>query len=174
MRKVQHFLIQFGEKLGTQMRGLPLILRKIIFIPVTPVQHGRERKREREIEHLLHACVTSLLTKMQNKLGYDIRGWDLHTWFQLPISSKPHAKLFKDNQSKLKIKTEYMERGLFFSFLFSVLTSWWIRTFSINFLPVLLFYVDAKFTTNMLFPFYQYYLFFFFLLNLLEKMLFPF
>ena len=148
--KYEIFYFGLEKNLVHRLKGfLSSIGRKIIFIPVTPVQHGteREREREREREHLLHACVTNILTKMQNKLGYDIRWWDLHTWLQLPISPMPHAKLFKDNLSKLKLKTVFMERGLFFSFLFSVLTSWWVGTFS----------------------FFCYYYFFMLLLNLLQN-----
>ena len=141
--------------------------------------HSRDsrptRQREREREHLLHAYVTSLLTKVQNKLGYDIRWWDLHTWFQLPISPKPHAKLFKDNLSKFKIKTWYKERGLFFSFLFSVLSlPGGSEPFPLTFYQYYFFMLLLNLLQKCCFLFTSTTFFFFLVLNLLEKMLFPF
>ena len=122
--------------------------------------HSRDsrpaRQREREIEHLLHACVTSLLTKMQNKLGYDIDDGIYIRGSNFQSVPSHMLNFLKTTCQNSKSKPGTWNVVFFFSFLFSVLTTWWIGTFSFNFLPVLLFYVVAKFTTKMLFPFYQY------------------
>lgn len=172
MSKVQRLLIRFGEKLGTQIRGFPLIWRKIIFIPVTPVQHGRER--EREIEHLLHACVTSLLTKMQNKLGYDIddgiyiRGSNFQS---VPSHMLNFLKTTCQN-SKSKPGT----RNVVFSFRFFSQFSLpgGSEPFPLTFYQYYFFMLLLNLLQKCCFLFTSTTFFFFLVLNLLEKMLFPF
>lgn len=127
--------------------------------------HSRDsrpaRQREREIEHLLHACVTSLLTKTQNKLGYDIddgiyiRGSNFQS---VPSHMLNFLKTTCQN-SKSKPGT----RNVVFSFRFFSQFSLpgGSEPFPLTFYQYYFFNVVAKFTTKMLFPFYQYYLFFF-------------
>ena len=172
MSKVQQLLIRFGEKLGTQIRGLPLIWRKIIFIPVTPVQHGRER--EREIEHLLHACVTSLLTKMQNKLGYDIddgiyiRGSNFQS---VPSHMLNFLKTTCQN-SKSKPGTWNVVFSFRFFSQFSLPGG--SEPFPLTFYQYYFFMLLLNLLQKCCFLFTSTTFFFFLVLNLLEKMLFPF
>ena len=140
--------------------------------------HSRDsrpaRQREREIEHLLHACVTSLLTKMQNKLGYDIddgiyiRGSNFQS---VPSHMLNFLKTTCQN-SKSKPGT----RNVVFSFRFFSQFSLpgGSEPFPLTFYQYYFFMLLLNLLQKCCFLFTSTTFFFFLVLNLLEKMLFPF